>query len=417
MPEPDPAVDGYVTRASSLTDFDVNGYRIFTNAKTVFKTTLNGPEPATRSGGNAFFGEAVAVFGKIDDRHHTITATEVLFRQPRDHRLSGFAVIDRILATKQGELLVRADGYLIRINASTQTTFQAPCTSLAEVKPNVWLKYHGTLHSDGVLVADAVTFQPNVISDSEDKLLAKNDYDPSTVPADSKQNVVKKYFLGIDPKKIPPYKDPVMQARINHIGASLIPSFQRTLAKDDESRIFFQFQLIDDQKFHDALTLPNGIILVPYQIISRLQNDSQVAAVLADNIVQAIEKQNYRAAPERKKLIAAEIASGAFGLSGLGIGALVKDRVTASMQRDAEDQSGRVSLGLLHDAGYDIQQAPVAWWLLAAKPKKALTSTPLPPRASNLYRTIGLVWQNYPDTTQTQSSPSATASPATAPTS
>jgi hypothetical protein len=63
---------------------------------------------------------------------------------------------------------------------------------------------------------------------------------------------------------------------------------------------------------------------------------------------------------------------------------------------DILEQSGRVSLGLLHDAGYDLQQAPIAWWLLASKPSKNLVDTKIPPRAINLYQTLGIVWKNYP---------------------
>ena len=69
-----------------------------------------------------------------------------------------------------------------------------------------------------------------------------------------------------------------------------------------------------------------------------------------------------------------------------------------SMETDLFNQSGRVSLGLLHDAGYDIQQAPVAWWILASKPGKKFTEINIPSRSLNLYRTIGLVWKNYPET-------------------
>jgi hypothetical protein len=55
-------------------------------------------------------------------------------------------------------------------------------------------------------------------------------------------------------------------------------------------------------------------------------------------------------------------------------------------------QSGCVSLSLLHDAGYDVQQAPLAWWLLAPKKPKDITDVPLPRRAEYLYRIIGETW-------------------------
>jgi len=57
------------------------------------------------------------------------------------------------------------------------------------------------------------------------------------------------------------------------------------------------------------------------------------------------------------------------------------------------EQSGRVSLDLLHDAGYDIRQAPIAHWLLAAKKTTPIEQIPMPPRAATLYMTLGTTWR------------------------
>ena len=84
-----------------------------------------------------------------------------------------------------------------------------------------------------------------------------------------------------------------MQARIDRIGSSLIPVYQRNLPDADPVKIPFKFQLIDATNWKDALTLPTGIILIPFELIERLQNDSQVATLLADNMAVALEKQNY----------------------------------------------------------------------------------------------------------------------------
>jgi hypothetical protein len=192
-----------------------------------------------------------------------------------------------------------------------------------------------------------------------------------------------------------------MQARVNRIGFSLIPEYQRNLLNDDPSKISFRFQLIDSPKFHDALTLPNGIILIPRQIVERLSEDSQLATVLADNIACALEKQTYRMMPAYTAMSSAQIASdiGEFFVPGLGLATGIANYASAKpIQTDLLGQSGRVSLDLLQDAGYDIRQAPIAWWTLATKPSGALAETAPPPRALNLYRAIGMIWKNYPTT-------------------
>ena len=85
---------------------------------------------------------------------------------------------------------------------------------------------------------------------------------------------------------------------------------------------------------------------------------------------------------------------GLFFAPGLVLGAATS--ITShNIQTDLVNQSGRVSLGYLHDAGYDVSQAPLAWWTLASKPKKTLAQTSIPPRSINLYRTLGFVWSNY----------------------
>jgi hypothetical protein len=62
------------------------------------------------------------------------------------------------------------------------------------------------------------------------------------------------------------------------------------------------------------------------------------------------------------------------------------------MARHALEQSGRVSLTLLNDAGYDITEAPHAWWLLHGKPGHALPDVAVPYRAAYLYQTLATNW-------------------------
>jgi predicted Zn-dependent protease len=151
-----------------------------------------------------------------------------------------------------------------------------------------------------------------------------------------------------------------VQERVDRIGNSLIPAYQRDLPADDPTKVDLRFQVVDGAKRRDAMTLSNGIVLIPEQLVVRLESDAQLAAVLADNIACALEKQDLRAIPARRALTASDVslwAGGAF-VPGLGLAPVVTDGVTKSqMQRHAEEQSGRVSLVLLRQAGYDITEA------------------------------------------------------------
>lgn len=394
-------LEGFVTRAVSFTDFDANGLHVLFNRETRVRVgTVFLRDPATS--GSPFVGQTVSITGRQERGKHQIKAEEIVFVPAPERKLSGFAVIDRVLSPSTSkEILVRADGYPILINASTQITFKTPLASLSQVTTNVWIAFHGKLREDGTVLAEAVIFTPNVIQDREEKLLARNEYDPSAVPDDSKQNAAGKFFLGVDPRKISPVHDAVMQARIDRIGESLIPRYQRDLPDTDETKIDFRFQLVDQPKWHDARTMPSGVILVPQHLVERLQNDSQLAAVLADNIGTALEKQSYLAMPKNQAILAANLGGSAAGffVPGLGLATGIATFSSAkTIYSHQIQQSGRVSLGLLHDAGYDLTEAPLAWWTIAAKHPDDPTATEPPDRSLNLYRTIGAVWHNYSET-------------------
>ncbi len=407
-----PTVEGYVTRVVSLSDFDVNGLHVVPSKKTTFRSenNLHQTEVVTAA---PYFGQAVTVSGDVKKKTHQLLAKDVLFHTLDIAPRSGIALVDRVLTpatpgNNPRRLLVRADGYVILINPKTKISFQSPLISPSDVTTNVWIQYHGQPQADGILIADSAAFSPNTVQDKEAKLLDKNDYDPAAVDPKAKQNVAHEFFLGIDPKKIPPYNDPAMQSRINQIGSSLVPAFQKNLPDTDDRKILFKFQLIDNHKWKDARTLPTGIILIPYQLMNRLQNDSQIAALLADNMAVALEKQSYRLMPARETMGAANLATTAAGLFIPGVGlanGIATYTAEKKIETDLLNQSGRVSLGLLHDAGYDINQAPIAWWILAKDSHGDLATTSLPPRAANLYQSLGTTWRNYSDT---PNSPSTT---------
>src|ERR1700734_1238263 len=228
-----PILEGFVTRVVSLNDFDVNGYRVVFNKDTAVFSQVNDREWQTATAAPNL-GQAATVTGEVNRKKQQLLAQKVVFHTPDLSTRSGIALVDRILVPPQSgnspsRVLVRADGYVILIQPTAKTTFQPPLKSTTDITEGIWIQYHGKPQSDGILLVDTANFTPNAVSDKEAKLLDKNDYDPAAVDPKAKQNVAREIFLGIDPKKIPPYSDPAMQARINRIGNCLIPAFQRSL--------------------------------------------------------------------------------------------------------------------------------------------------------------------------------------------
>ncbi len=115
--------------------------------------------------------------------------------------------------------------------------------------------------------------------------------------------------------------------------------------------------------------------------------------MLADNVACALEKQQLRLIPARRTEMAGTLAltvGGAF-VPGLGFAGLSMSASEAVMRRRDEEQSGRVSLVLLQDAGFDLDEAPKTWWLLSAK-NKPQGERNMPYRAKYLYRILGTSW-------------------------
>jgi hypothetical protein len=385
-----PDLDGYVTRAASPTDFDANGFRVLATAKTEFAEGDLARSRSIQGGPKPYIGAHILIFGKLNQHKHTISAEKVLFVPP-PKEVKGNGLIEALPAPRTGDAgsrLVRADGYLILISPTTMT-FTPP---LAQLSTNVWIAYKGEQRADGVVVASSATLTPNDRAVREEKARNKADYDPAAVSPDASQSGASKVLVGIDPRKLPPYSDDAMQARVARIGESLVPKFQKDLPDTDPTKLHFRFQVVEESKLRDAEIWPSGVIVISKQVVSRMENDSQLAAVLAESVAGLLEDQYYRLKSTLHKAGAAYIASAAIPIAGF-VGMEAASKVYAEAVRNAEDQTARVSLFLLNDAGYTLAEAPKAWWILSTKEPKPLADVKLPERAQALYHALGTTWR------------------------
>ena len=395
QPQESPAIDGYVTRVASKTEFDVNGYRVLCSAGT--QTTigqLQSKEVLSYQGcppEKPYLGEPMKIYGSVKKKEQAIEAERIEAQPVVRGEITGSAVIDALpsldsAGAPPGGLMVRADGYRILIGSATTIAWDPPPNSLAAVVPGDWIEYKGKQRADGIIVAESAKLSRTYVSDSDKKLHKKYDF---VDPNDPTKGV--RVLTGT----IRPYPDAAMQARVSAIGDRLVPAYQRALPDTDPAKINFRFLVVDKKHWHDALTLAGGIILVPRQVVERMQNDSQLATVLADNISCLLEKQPDRDIPASVELTAVGVGADVVGIfvPGVGLAATAAGISEEEMVIKAEQQSGRVSIGLLRDAGYDIDQAPVAWWLLAANKPEPTSRILLPYRAAYVYRALGENWQ------------------------
>jgi hypothetical protein len=383
---------GYVTAIPSPDNFDANGLHFIVNSKTRRSVQVRAAGDAPAAHEAIRIGDYVEVKGAPDRKTKSILAEEITLQTWSAVQIKGFAVIDKIVSSSP-EMIVRADGYRILLPLQADLNFNEPLKSIADVKTNVWIAFSGELRKDGVVVADKATFTPNVVNKHESSFREKWDKEVSL----SKENAKGEIKLPFPFGKLKISSDLQLEERVNRIGQLLVPAYQRALPATDPTRIEFKFYVVDKKSLPGVWSFPGGEIFVPIQVLKRLENDDQLAAVLAFDIAKILEKQSYRVyRPASNAVVAAELASavgGAFvpglGLVGLAGGVGAENKVVDLLHQ----QSARVSLGLMQDAGFKVDQAPVAWQRLRKPKAKDPFKEPLTSEAEYLLKILALEYR------------------------
>lgn len=378
----DAVAEGYITQVHPPSGFDVNGQRVELAPDTAF-----GLRNAPVVSGDRLWRERIQpgayvwVIGSLNGRTKRAEADIVLFRADWDRRLSGLAVIDKVVSAGS-EPVLQADGYRIRITKETAVSFLGDLKSLAEVTTNLWIEYEGKRDSDGLLLAAKVRFIPAKPA----KVKAIKGLEEFDMKFQPPENGAADGANGAGPReghvKIGAWKgshaipaDSVLQGRVRRIGMSLVPAYQKELPAGDPSKIDFRFYAVKADKIRCVVNSYEGLVLISTEAVRRLESDDHLAAVLADGVAFQIQRQAARIVAENRIFWSVEAAGHAasFLLPGVGIATSIANARNASKVNEAmEEQRGRVALALMADAGYDPRQAPEAWRMLA--PKKLPTN-------------------------------------------
>ena len=387
-------IRGYVTEFRSPTDFDIEDYRItrdqafaldFANASPDVTFQLNdirvGVELEVKGVLNEQTSELKATAIKVDlEQFKSIKQTAFVSSAPE-----GIQLLD---GTWAGEL--HADGQIIRVTNATAVVFKPtarekklakqqkaaagaeseeegyePLTSLDQVAVGMAMTYEGKRDREtGKILADRIEFSTNDLEDGEAKMWKSLKVSVREAqglkPGELKINQIGKFKL------IP---NSNVQAYVTALGQKLIPAYQRDLPATDTRRIPFQFYVVIDDQVN-AFATPNGIVVVNSGLIKMLENEAQLAAVMGHEIAHATHEHTWRQQQFHKKTrfgiaLAGAVAS-AYGMRSLAdIANMVNGAIVNGHQRDLENQSDRIGLQYMLNAGYDPRQAPAVWKLMA----------------------------------------------------
>jgi hypothetical protein len=393
-----PSLRGTVTAVQPPDGFDVDGYHVLTSRTTQF-FALNGKkrEQGTLRALIAA-GVYVQVIGDKDRQKHFVIARQVKVRDNGERELSGIAVVDRIFSRGTSPVF-RADGYNFSLAPDAEISFKGNMDVVTDLDAGTWIRYEGRRDSAGEVVATRAEFikmKPR-----------KSHGDPmkfaqvTTFPSGSMIDLDGSFRINPKPDKtedspggecgwyrVPDV--PAVQEHVRRVGMSLVPKYQRDLPDDDPARIPFRFYVVEEKNIRSDLSCHEGLVLVPVNVVNRLRNEDQLAAVLADGVAAGMQRQQSRVSSTELTtlLVLAPVI-------GLGGAALIGEPVVKhELARKMEDQRGRVALSLMADAGYDPWQAPEAWRLLASKePPKDPSKLKYPDRAGYLLEILNLQYK------------------------
>ena len=230
------------------------------------------------------------------------------------------------------------------------TSFVGKARNVGRIKAGYWAEVSGSWGEGGILRADRIE--------------TNEDY-----PGHTFQNTLTSQGLS-EAEKIgksgKTYNNPEVVAYVRNIGASVVPEWARSEFK-------FQFGVISDPTLN-AFALPDGSIFVHTGLLARIENDSQLAAILGHEVAHVTQRHGARGYKKQMTtflpaMIGAQVVGSiatkdqsafvktatAFGL-GLTVNAAVN-----GYGRSQEDQADRVGMRYMVDAGYDPAPAPEVW--------------------------------------------------------
>jgi predicted Zn-dependent protease len=143
------------------------------------------------------------------------------------------------------------------------------------------------------------------------------------------------------------YKDPQLQAYINNIG-------QRLVANSDEPGTAFTFTVVDSPDIN-AFALPGGFIYINRGLLAYLENEAELAGVLAHEIghVTASHHNRQQAASVANKVV----ATTTYVLTGSGDLANASNmygtELVSGYGRDMELEADGLGAEYMYNSGYD----------------------------------------------------------------
>lgn len=304
-----PLIEGYITTVQLPGEFAINDFRVLLrpDSKVQRMVTRSLAEGDSRDLAEMLHpGVFVWVFGQEGDysfRKRTVTGRIILVRNEQTRKLEGAGLVFKVIEDGPEPIYI-VDGYRIRPEKSTAVSFYGGLKQLSDVGPGTLVDYAGSMAPDGTVVLTMAKFVH--VEDWPRKAEFSGHVVAPDFAAHSDGGIYKEIQkVGAAQNEreawfnIP--ADQALQGRVARIGMSLVPAYQREMTDNDPAKIHFQFYAIDDKgKLRNGYAVPfSGLIVISKQAAQRIENDSQLATVLAQGIAEVLQLQRATSTSEK----------------------------------------------------------------------------------------------------------------------
>jgi predicted Zn-dependent protease len=118
--------------------------------------------------------------------------------------------------------------------------------------------------------------------------------------------------------------------------------------------------------YFNASMAPNGMMQIWSGLLLRMDNDAQMAAILAHEIGHYLQRHTLQLLRDAKARSAFATALSGLGIYGL-VGQLLVLGTALAFSRDQEREADAISLVLMRQSGFDTREAPKVWANLLAE--------------------------------------------------
>lgn len=384
----DVTIHGFVTAVNSPTSFAIDDYRIDCNKTVAIDLKEMDKALGTFQLKDIRIGTELEVLGEYDDASGELRAKSIKVFSYDTLVVKRTALLEKLPSlTKIGSGwlgVIYADGQRITVSTTTRVSLKPnhlernagkdKDSETLEFSPDAvnldtFVRYEGVRQSDGSIQAKKVEFEHAEIEGGEAKMWER--FAPKVSAPDYSSFQPGQLKMHWKTYKIIPSQQ--AQDYIAKLGSSLIPAHQEELPIGDPLKIPFRFFLVEDRSFN-AVTYPNGVVVVHSGVFDVLQNESQLAFVLAHEISHAVEKHAWQQHQYYRNELIALRAGGAFVPGGLLLGNLLASGISSQYARTLENQADRVGLEWMFAAGYDVREAPQSWKAVSEKKGDSTTN-------------------------------------------